>query len=343
MIDVVVVGAPAGMRRLLSRKLDADQEIRILSAVADARTARDAVIGLKPDVVVLDLDLSGISGLAFLKQLLRHQPLPVVLLSSPGELKSTRVQRALELGAVDVFTLSGDPGESALRIPVLAAMIKAASQCRLDLGRIRKAVAKTSKSATPLLGQNTSVVAVGSSTGGTEALNDILSQLPETTPGLLIVQHMPAEFTAALARRLDKSSAMEVREARDGDCPRQGLALISPGDRHMRVERQGHDLRVRLDEGPPVNRHRPSVDVLFHSVAQVYGKKSTGVILTGMGADGAEGLLAMRREGARTIAQDEASSVIFGMPRQAIELGAAEDVVSLQKIPASLLMASISR
>jgi two-component system chemotaxis response regulator CheB len=280
-------------------------------------------------------------GLSFLARLMREQPMPVVMVSSRTEAGCATTLRALELGAVDFVSkpredLHDRLGDLAREI---IDKIKVASLARVQRTRHTPASPRLVNMATPRT--SGPVIAVGASTGGTEALKAFLAELPPDCPGIVIVQHMPPRFTHALAQRLDGLCQVRVKEAQDGDRLLTGHALIAPGDFHMRLARAGKDCIVRLGDDAPVNRHRPSVDVLFHSCAEVVRDNAIGILMTGMGEDGARGLLAMREAGAHTLAQDEASSVVFGMPRAAIERGAAEQVVALYDM-ATEVMALLS-
>jgi len=298
--------------------------------------ARDKILKLRPDVLTLDVEMPRMDGLTFLSKLMQFHPMPVVVVSSLTPKNSEAAIRALELGAVEVI---GKPG-SAYSVPEIARQLVRAIRAAAG-ARIRKELLELPAvpSATRHFQLKTTdkVLAVGASTGGTKAIEVLLTSLPAMAPGTVIVQHMPEHFTAAFASRLNQLAAMEVREARDLDSVVTGVALIAPGHRHMVLERSGARYLVRLHDGPPVHHQRPSVDVLFHSVARSGGANAVGVLLTGMGADGAEGLLAMRESGSHTFAEDESSCVVFGMPREAIVLGAAVEVVALPRMAQAIL------
>jgi len=340
MIRVLVVDDSATVRQVLSEELSKAAGIQVVGSAVDPYVAREKIISLKPDVVTLDLEMPRMGGLAFLGKLMKYYPLPVIVVSSLTPEGSEAALRALELGAVDVVAKPG-PGSSVGYIAqMLAEKIRAAAAAR-------EAVKKTDKPlppAVPIEPQQSGsrhysrkILAIGASTGGTEAIKSILVGLPADTPGTLIVQHMPAGFTAAFANRLDQLGQVEVREAQDDDAVRPGLVLIAPGDRHMTLARVGESYCVRVKDGPCVHHQRPSVDVLFHSVALHAGDRAAGVILTGMGADGARGLLAMRQAGACTLAQDAESCVVFGMAREAIQMGAAQKVSSISRMTHDIL------
>ncbi len=350
-VRVLVVDDSALMRQLLTQILSSDPGIEVVGAAPDPIRAWQLVQTLRPDVITLDVEMPRMDGLAFLERLMRAHPMPVLMVSSLTERGCRTTLRALELGAVDVVTKPKiDVARGIAELAgELVRKVKAAGAAR-PRARARVAaaapVAPSPRSAllraearpSAMLRTTDVVFALGASTGGTEALREVLVALPADSPGLVIVQHMPEAFTRAFAERLDGLTRIRVREARDGDTIRPGLALIAPGGtHHMEVVRSGAHYSVRLLPTPAVNHHRPSVDVLFRSCAHALGSNAVGAILTGMGGDGAAGLLAMRRAGARTIAQDEASCVVFGMPREAILAGAAEHVCSLDHVAPALL------
>jgi two-component system, chemotaxis family, protein-glutamate methylesterase/glutaminase len=295
---------------------------------------------LHPDVLTLDVEMPRMDGLAFLEKLMRARPMPVVMVSSLTEKGCQTAMRALELGAVDFVTkpkVDVKSGTVELGSEIIE-KIKVAARAKLRVRHRPTASSAMPVVKTEALFQTThKVICIGASTGGTEALYDVLTELPADAPGIAIVQHMPAGFTRSFADRLDGACRIRVKEARDGDRILQGHALLAPGGLHMAVTRIGANYTVRVAPGQPVNRHCPSVDVLFQSAARHAGSNAVGVILTGMGNDGAKGLLAMRQAGARTIAQDEATCVVFGMPREAIALGGAEQVLPLEKIADRIL------
>jgi two-component system chemotaxis response regulator CheB len=332
----------------------------LLGAHADIRvnTAHDPLVAMakmrrhRPDVIVLDVEMPRMDGITFLKQIMATDPLPVVVCSGFAEPGTNMAMRALAAGAVDVVPKPRVSAAGFADDNGLLDVVRAAAQARVGAPRAprtttlagwtRPAVADRPERPKRTLTAShrvttDAVIAVGASTGGTEALKEILRAMPFDAPGIVIVQHMPAGFTTAFAEHLAGVCKMEVREAESGDRVIRGRALLARGDRHMRVQRHGFDLVVELDEGPPVCRHRPSVDVLFRSVAETVGPRAVGVILTGMGADGADGLLAMKRAGASTIAQDESTSVVFGMPKEAIDRGAVDVVLPLPRIAAGIL------
>ena len=314
-------------------------------------TAADPLIGLgkmeraRPDVILLDLELPRMDGLTFLRRLRREHPVPVVILSSHAQRGTETALRALEEGAVEV--LAKPPlgvREFLDRIAEsLVGVVRTASQARLPA--LRRESREDKPPEAPESGRSVWVeaIAIAASTGGPEALRRIFSALPSDVPGILVVQHMPRVFTGTFARRLDEVSSLRVREAEDGDEVRPGVALVAPGDRHLELARTGSGLQARLSTADPVRRHRPSADVLFQSVVRAVGGSAVGIVLSGMGNDGAEGLLAMRLAGAHTLTLDEASSVVYGMPGRARDLGAVQKVVSLDAMPGAILAGLQSR
>ena len=352
-VDLLVVDDSAVVRQAMVMLCENERDITVRVA-ADPLIAMRKIEATRPDVIMLDLEMPRMDGFTFLQWLMREKPIPVVVCSALAGKGTETAFRALEQGAVDVVTkprvgLSDFLHESTA---LLMDTIRAAAAARV---RVKPAVSRpvlvearhTSDvvipAARPTLARTTrKIVAIGASTGGTEALREILEKMPGDAPGIVIVQHMPAVFTAAFAQRLNQSCRIEVKEAADGDAIIAGRALIAPGNRHLIVQRSGAEYRVEILDGPLVSRHRPSVDVLFRSVAQCAGANAVGVILTGMGDDGAAGMLEMKRAGGITLAQDEASSVIFGMPREAILRGAAESVHALGEMDRAILQ-SVAR
>ncbi len=337
MIRVLVVDDSALVRQILSTELCKAKDIEVIATAVDAYAARDKIVRLRPDVVTLDLDMPRMDGLTFLAKIMKHYPLPVIVVSSLSSQGSETALQALELGALDVVAKPGPGYSIAQIIENLVDKIRAAACSKLEpLFAHRSSRAKKAlpiKSFDPA----NKLIAIGASTGGTEAIRNVLSALPANIPGIVIVQHMPAGLTATFAQRINEICLIQVREAKDGDLVEPGLALIAPGDYHMTVQHSLNCYRIGIKSGPPVFHQRPSVDVLFHSVARQAGSNAMGIILTGMGADGASGLLAMRKAQACTIAQDQASSVVFGMPREAIRLGAAQKVVPLARMSQQIL------
>jgi two-component system chemotaxis response regulator CheB len=355
-VRVLVVDDSALMRQLLTEILSSDRELEVIATAADGASALRKRAELSVDVMTLDVDMPGLNGLDLLAQLMATQPLPVVMVSSLTQAGQETTLRALELGAVDFV------GKPVLDIKTgtlkladeLIAKVKAAARARPRARlagpppsspsvALPKPTLRPAEAADPaLLGAAGRLIAIGTSTGGTEALRTIITRLPPDAPPTVAVIHMPAGFTRAFAARLDRLSHVHVREAAAGTVLQPGLVLIAPGDRHMRLRHSHGQLVVELGSDPPVAHHRPSVDVLFQSVAAELGERAVGAILTGMGADGAEGMKAMHERGAYTVAQDEATCVVFGMPREAIALGAASEVLPLPKIAAALVRAARS-
>lgn len=338
-IRVLIVDDSAVVRQILTRELARDPRIEVVGSAADAFIARDKIQKLQPDVLTLDIEMPRMDGVTFLRKLMAEQPLRVIVLSSLAEPGAQAALDALACGALEVLPKPQGDLQSGLTesIAVLIEHIKAVAHARLPERRFlpRARPASTRKAAVRARSKpvaSSHLIAIGASTGGTEALKTVLSDLPEDTPGIAAVIHMPEGFTRRYAERLNLLCRMEVREAADGDELHSGLVLLGRGGQHLVIESEGGRRIARLRAGPPVNRHRPSIDVLFHSVVSTAGNQSMGVLLTGMGADGADGLLALRNAGGRTIVQDEATSVVFGMPKVAIERGAAEQVAPLGQI-----------
>ena len=335
-IRVLVVDDSALMRKLLSEFLGSDPALEVIGTAPDPLIARDRIKQLSPDVLTLDVEMPRMDGLTALENLMRLRPMPVVMVSSLTERGAETTLQALELGAVDFVTKPKLDLEAGIRqyADELIAKIKAAARAR-----VRTIQRRTPAQAPPprLLRTTERIVAIGASTGGTEAIREVLERMPADAPAILIAQHIPAAFSAPFAARMDRVSAMRVAEASDGQQIVPGHAYIAPGDWHLELARDGARYVCRLSQSAPENRHRPSVDVLFRSVARHAGVNAVGAILTGMGEDGARGLLDMRQAGARVLAQDEASSVVWGMPGAAVRLGAVEQVLPLPDIAAKLL------
>jgi two-component system chemotaxis response regulator CheB len=337
---VLVVDDSALMRQVLTKALAADPGLEVVGAAADPFAAREKIKALNPDVLTLDVEMPRMDGLAFLERLMRARPMPVVMVSSLTQSGCETTLRALELGAVD-FVAKPRVGLSESLDTLTAQVlekVKAAAVARVRPARpAAPSAAGPTRSLLGTVATTDILIAIGASTGGTEALREVLTALPADSPGTVVVQHMPEQFTRAFADRLNSLCAVHVKEAAEGDRVLPGHVLIAPGNHHVRVTRDGAAMRVGIRQDEAVNHHRPSVDVLFHSVAAALGKNAIGVIMTGMGSDGARGLLAMREAGASTMAQDEASCVVFGMPKEAIALGAAERVVPLAHMPSAIL------
>lgn len=330
MIKVLVVDDSALIRQLLSEIIRSEPEFMLVGAAPDAYSARDMVNLHKPDVITLDVDMPKVDGLTFLEKLMKARPTAVVMISNLTLEGADITLRALELGAVDYL---GKPkldianGITAYREEIISKIKLAAS------AKIGKYTPRQSATLTHLSIKNTeTLIAIGASTGGTQAINDVLIGLPEDCPGVVITQHMPPGFTTSFARRLDSLCSINVREAEGGERIKAGYAYLAPGDKHLRVIRRGADYLVALDDGPRVSGHKPSVDVMFQSVATSVGNKAIAVILTGMGKDGAAGIQTIAEKGGYCIAQDEASSLIFGMPQEAIKTGCVHEISHIDAI-----------
>ena len=348
---VLIVDDSALVRRVLTELLSSDRTIEVVGAASDAYMAREKIKQLNPDVLTLDVEMPKMDGVTFLRNLMRLRPMPVVMVSSLTEHGAEVTLDALSVGAVDYLPkpkvdLAATLGDYAEE---LTAKIKSAAKARVrpytgsastaDVSPRYSAEAVLAKAAPPRHLRTTDrIIAIGASTGGTEAIKDVLVRLPADTPGIVITQHIPKAFSTQFARRMDACCQMTVYEAEQGQQILPGHVYIAPGDRHLLLVRDGARYVCKLDDGPAVNRHKPSVDVLFRSVAQQAGRNAIGVILTGMGKDGAVGLKEMRDAGSPTIAQDEATSVVWGMPREAVQLGAAAQVLGLLEIAARIRM-----
>ncbi len=340
MIKVLIVDGSAVVRKILSGELSKHRDIEVVGTAVNPFVARDKIVKLRPDVITLDIEMPRMDGLTFLSKLMKHFPMPVVVVSSLTPENSETALKALDLGAVEVFCKPGSAYSTKDISRDLARAIRAAASARVEPFSEKKPQVAKKAQIGPIKFKTThKIVAIGASTGGTRAIETVLSGLPVTTPGTVIAQHMPEAFTAGFAQRLNETCQMEVREARDNDHVIPGVALVAPGNRHMVLRRSGGSYLVKIKNGPLVHYQRPSVDVLFRSVAKSAGKNAVGAILTGMGADGAKGLLEMKENGAYTIAQDEATCVVFGMPKEAMEIGAVDKVVPLPNISASVIHA----
>lgn len=345
-IKVLVIDDSALMRALLTEIIGGAPDLEVVGSAPDPIAAREMIKALNPDVLTLDVEMPKMDGLEFLSRLMKLRPMPVVMISSLTARGSDVTLRALELGAVDfiakpraetVSLLQGYAEEirdkiraaksAHLRRPQATALAASATPARLEAP-----VPGISSRA-----QTERLIAIGASTGGTEAIKEVLVRLPAEVPGIVIVQHMPEAFTPSFAKRLDSLGALRVVEAQGGERIQPGHAYLAPGHSHLLVKQSGSGWVTELNPGEPVNRHRPAVDVLFHAVAKEAGKKAIGVILTGMGKDGAQGMLAMRQAGAWTIGQDQESCVVYGMPREAAQVGAVAEVTSLKNIAARIL------
>ena len=340
-IRVLVVDDSALIRGVLTELLSQDSDIEVIATASDPYIARQKIKEMNPDVLTLDVEMPKMDGLTFLEKLMAGHPMPVVMVSSLTQEGCETTLRALEIGAVDFATKPTVDIRHGLedQAQELIHKVKAAAQATI---RARKPVGghagiKTPLASLAMLKTTDTIIAIGASTGGTEALKDILEVLPPNTPPIIITQHMPERFTKHFADRLDSICQIQVKEAQHGDSVIPGQALIAPGNYHMELRRSGARYQVHTNQDPPMNRHRPSVDVMFRSVAQFAGSNSLGVILTGMGNDGAAGLLEMKRAGAYTIAQNEESCVVFGMPKEAIKAGGVDKILPLGEIPAAMM------
>jgi len=341
---VLVVDDSAVVRQLLTEILSRDRDIEVVGSAADPLLAREKIKRLNPDVLTLDVEMPRMDGLAFLENLMRLRPMPVVMVSSLTERSADVTLQALALGAVDFVTkpkLGVADGLKGYADQIIA-KVKAAAQARVQARTRPRAPPTGGTSAAPpamatRFRTTDRLIAIGASAGGTEAIRTVLEQMPADAPAIVLTQHIPAGFSRAFVERLDRHSAMLVREASDGEAILPGHAYLPPGGLHLRVIRDGARWRCRIDDGPPLNRHKPAVDVLFHSVARSAGGNAVAAILTGMGDDGARGLLALREAGAATLVQDEASSVVWGMPGAAAKLGAAQEILPLERIAPRLL------
>lgn len=335
MIKVLIVDDSVVIRRLSAQILQKDPEIEIVGTAPDPYVARDLIVTRKPDVVTLDVEMPKMDGITFLKKLMHYYPLPVVVCSTLTSKGGEVALEAMAAGAVSVICKPTNELSLKTMAVELVSAVKVAAKARFKMAPLR-AVGPV---AAPLRTSGTQILAIGASTGGTVAIEAVLSRLPENVPGTVIVQHMPPFFTKSFAGRLSRLSRLRVEEAQDGDLLQPGLALVAPGDKQMMLRNGPNGYTVSVVDGPRVSGHRPSVNVLFRSVAKAAGKRAVGVILTGMGADGAEGLLEMRKVGARTLGQDEASSVVYGMPKVAFEVGAVEAQVPLEHMAQRILNA----
>lgn len=348
-IKVLVVDDSAVVRQVLSSMLAGQNDIEVIGTAADPLFAVNKMREEWPDVITLDIEMPRMDGLTFLRKIMTSRPTPVVICSSLTEKGAETTMEAMAAGAVAIFTKPTMGVKDFLQSSKqeLLAAIREAAQSRVSrltsaapVARAVAAVQSTPAAQTAMAKTTEKVIAIGTSTGGTLALEQILTALTADCPGIVVVQHMPEKFTAAFAARLNSLSEIEVREAKDGDRVRPGLALIAPGGQHMSLVRNGAFYQVQVKPGPAVNRHCPSVDVLFRSVAKCAGKNAVGFQLTGMGDDGARGLLEMREAGAITYAQDEASSVVFGMPKEAIKRGGAVHIVALEQVAGQIMLYS---
>jgi len=341
-INVYVVDDSAVVRQTLQHLLQGDAEIRLIGSAPNPLLAAPAIKRQRPDVLLLDIEMPGMDGLTFLRQVMETDPIPTVICSTLTTDGSKAALEALAAGAVAVVAKPRLGLKQFLEDSrrELVQALKAAARARPKAGGGAAPAAARTASRAPVAGLHALAVnkpvVLGSSTGGTQAIESVLLQLPGDAPGIAIVQHMPERFTAMYAQRLDGLCAMNVREAKDGDRLERGVVLIAPGGRHMQLKKNAGQYYVAVADGPPVNRHKPSVDVLFRSAAECAGRDALAIILTGMGDDGARGMKAMHERGARTIAQDEASCVVFGMPKEAIAMGGVDEVLPLSRVAGAI-------
>jgi two-component system chemotaxis response regulator CheB len=348
-IKVLIVDDSASVRQTLATILSEDPNIEVMTPASDPFVAAERIRAQVPDVMILDVEMPRMDGITFLHKIMSQRPIPVIICSTLTEAGSPTLLEALDAGAIEVIAKPRVDTkqfllESSVRVRDIVWAVASAKVSGISRPRTSKVEAKltadammpppTSRAMTVTTDK---IVCIGASTGGTESLREVLEALPGDCPGIVIVQHMPEHFTAAFAQRLNRLCAMDIKEAADGDSVVPGRVLIAPGNRHTLLQRSGARYHVAVKDGPLVSRHRPSVDVLFRSAAQYAGANAVGIIMTGMGDDGAKGLLEMKNAGARTLAQDEESCIVFGMPKEAIALGAAEKVVALGRIPSEIL------
>lgn len=349
-IKVLVVDDSAVVRQAVTQAVARDPSIEVVATAQDPLFALEKMKNVWPDVIILDIEMPRMDGLTFLKKIMTERPTPVIICSSLAEKGAQVTLEALAAGAFTIITKPKIGVRDFLQDSAndIIMAIKAAAHANLGaLRHVASSLPTVSKlgadvipplrSGANMYGTTERIVAIGTSTGGTQALESVLTRLPSICPGIVIVQHMPEKFTALFAERLDSLCQLEVREARHGDRVFPGRALIAPGGRHMRVKRSGAQYYVEIIDGPLVNRHKPSVDVLFRSVAQAAGKNALGIIMTGMGDDGARGLKEMHDAGALTLAEDESTCVVFGMPKVAIELGGVDKTVPLDRLPQEIM------
>ncbi|WP_163648844.1 chemotaxis response regulator protein-glutamate methylesterase [Modicisalibacter sp. 'Wilcox'] len=337
-IKVLCVDDSALIRDLMTEIINSHDDMEVVATAPDPLVARDLIKRTNPDVLTLDVEMPRMDGIDFLERLMRLRPMPVLMVSSLTQAGSEVTLKALELGAVD-FIAKPQLGIRSGMLEyseMIADKLRAAARSRPRAAPRRDAPRATPTVRAPLISSEKLII-IGASTGGTEAIRQVLEPLPANSPAILITQHMPGGFTRSFAERLDRLCRIQVKEAEEGERVLPGHAYIAPGDRHLKLARSGANYVVRLDDGEPVNRHRPSVDVLFHSAAVNAGRNAVGALLTGMGRDGAAGLLEMRQAGAHTLAQSEETCVVYGMPREAVALGAAVDVIDLDQVASRIM------
>ncbi len=338
MIKVLIVDDSAIVRRIFAQELERDPSIQVVGTAPDPFVARDMIVKLKPDVLTLDIEMPRMDGITFLHKLMKHFPLPVIVVSSLTPQGGDIAMEAIKTGAIDVMCKPGTAYTVGNMATDLIEKIKAASIVDMKKKAVlAKMMGTETRKASSLTKTTNQILAIGASTGGTIALEYLLKSFPALSPGTLITQHMPELFTKSFADRLNGLCDVTVSEAKDGDSVAPGHVLIAPGNKHMVLKRSGARYLVQTVDGPLVNRHKPSVDVMFRSVAKAAGRNAVGVILTGMGGDGAKGLLEMKNAGATTLAQNEKTCVVFGMPKVAIELGAADEIIPLNNMTGRIM------
>jgi len=343
MIKVLVIDDSALVRKLLTKELEKEKDIKVVGTAIDPYVARKKIAELDPDVLTLDLEMPRMDGLSFLSKIMKHHPMPVVVISSLTPANSENALTALRLGAVDVICKPGSAYSTKEITREIIKSVRTASVATVQKTTTKltekKQVGNTDRYSTNARLKTTTkkLIAIGSSTGGTKALEEILPALPPRLPGTVIVQHMPPVFTKSFAERLNSVCRVNVKEAENGDWIQPGQVLIAPGNYHMLVQKKGAKYYTKIKQGPPVHHHRPSVDVMFNSVAEAVGVNATGIILTGMGSDGAKGLKKMRDNGAHTIGQNENTCVVYGMPKVAQEVGAVAEVLPLSQIAEAIV------
>lgn len=340
-IKVLIVDDSAMVRKMFSEELRKDETIEVVGAAQDPYIARDMIVQLNPDVILLDVEMPRMDGLTFLRKLMKYYPCRVIVVSSLAQKGSETALKAMEYGALDVVAKPSVAYSVQDMAEQLIDKIKEVAMVSIDrIGRPKKNLhthIESQSSSTPIFKTTNKIIAIGASTGGTEAIKDVLIRMPANSPPIMIVQHMPQYFTQSFARRLNEMCSITVKEAEDMEILSPGKALIAPGNQHMELRRSGAAYYAKLFTGPMVFHQRPAVEVLFNSVAKYAGKNAIGILLTGMGKDGAQGLLEMKNAGAWTIAQDEKSCIVFGMPQEAILIGAAQKVVSLNNIAKEIM------
>ncbi len=340
-IKVLVVDDSAIVRKVFTEELSKETDIEVVGTAPDPYVARDKIVRLKPDAITLDIEMPRMDGITFLRKLMKHFPLPVIIVSSLTQKGSKLALEALSIGALEVISKPSaaySVGDMSVQLAdKIRAIAGVSVQKKHEIEQEITVVEKAAFSSKALAATTNKIIAIGASTGGTEALRVVLTGMPLNSPGIVVVQHMPAKFTTSFAERLDSLCDMSVREAKDGDTVTNGNIFIAPGNYHMLLKRSGARYYVNVKTGPMVHHQRPAADVLFKSVAKYAGANALGIILTGMGADGAAGMVSMKDAGAMNIAQDEKSCVVFGMPKEAIKTGAVDKIVSLGKVAQTAL------